>query len=489
MNLSEFFKSKKEFYEEASLQKIATNISSKDLLAAGLPTNGLYIIFDTETTGLNFKKDDLISEIALVAYDSNLNQIDHEVYHGAIKKYENLPDDKNPFKLIEQVKNELRGLIKGEDKINKLVIGVFKDLRKAPAFQAKDEFKRIFKKRMSIFLQKNHPEKQEELAANPRIRDLFFTLRKLITAAELRNVFKMTKFGKLKEPTEVSNEKELASKSVEFVNQLKQKYPDKVFIAVAHNYPYDHGMLKQAVTRTKGGLNKVNQIADQAGIEYPFDKFIDTAQFTRKIVNKLLLGAFIYYSRLYSITKDERYKNIALKIKPNLNNRMGTLAEYFKIPNLSWHTAFNDVQATAQILKYLIAMNSRVTSYFKETGKNKDLIENIQTELENFGNTEASGAKKPDFFDALRGDLYRKIHEDLYAEFSGIEKPSKTSGKETKDENIEYLKMLEKEFPGLGDMTSFLMKPKSKPKTAGDKENKPPAPFKPGSPEASQSVI
>lgn len=458
-NLSDFFKSKQELIQEASLAKIATNLSSKDFKSAGLPDNGLYFIFDTETTGLSLKGDDLITEMAIICYDSNLNEIENKLYHGAIKKYENLPDDKNPYKIIEQVKQELRGLIKGEDKINRLVIGVFSDLKKAESFTAQDKFKEVFKKRMSIFLQKNHPEKQDQLAASPRIRDLFFTLRKLVKASELKNIFKMTSFGKLKDPEEVKDEGELAQKSVEFVNSVMKENADKIAIVVAHNYPFDAKMLRQAVSRKQAQLANMNAKAEDMGIKYPFEKFIDTAHFTRKIINKLLLGIFIYYSRLYVMTKDERYKKIALKIKPNLNNIMGTLAEYFKVPNLSWHTAANDVRATAQILKYLIAMNSRVSMYFKD--KHKDIIEKIQTELEMLGNDEASGGKAPDFFDAMRGDLYRKTHEKLYAEFTGTTVEKKASNKETKDEKIEYLKMLSQEFPGLGNMHSFLEKPKS----------------------------
>lgn len=478
----------KELFNEASLAKMANNLTEKDFLAAGLPTNGLYFISDTETSGLNFKKDDLITEIAIIAFDSKLNEIPDTMHHSAIKKYDNLPDDKNPFKIIEEIKSNLRTLIKGEDKINRLVAGVFTDLRKAPAFTAKDAFKNIFKKRMSIFLQKNHPEKMEELAANPKIRDLYFQLRKIISAAELRNVFKMTKFGKLSEPTEVQNEQEMASGYVKFVNETIEKNSGKLPIVVAHNYPFDAMMMKQAVSRKQAQLTKINSEFEKAGIEYPFKKFIDTAQFARKIINKLLLSTFIYYSRMYLLTKDERYKKLAIKIKPTMNNRMGTLAQYFKIPNLSWHTAANDVRATAQILKYLIALNSRIVSYIKDPTINKEILQNIQTEISKEDGGEASGAKKPDFFDALRGDLYRKMHEKFYIEFTGIDISKPKKEYESKDEKIEYLTMLEKEFPGLGDISSFLKRAPKKDlsTTTSDKIAKP---FSPGSEEAKNSLI
>jgi DNA polymerase III epsilon subunit-like protein len=476
----------KELLSEASLAKIAGNLTDKDFLAAGLPTNGLYFISDTETSGLNFKQDDLITEIAIIAFDNRLNEIPDTMHHSAIKKAENLPDDKNPSKIIEQIKESLRPLVKGEDKINRLVMGVFKDLRKAPAFTAKDAFKNVFKKRMSIFLQKNHPEKMEELAANPRIRDLYFQLRKLITAAELRNVFKMTKFGKLTEPAEVQNEQEMAEGYVKFVNETISKHSSSLPIVVAHNYPFDALMMKQAVSRKQAQLTKVNSEFQKAGIEYPFKKFIDTAQFARKIINKLLLATFIYYSKMYVITKDERYKKMALKITPNMNNRMGTLAQYFKIPNLSWHTAANDVRATAQILKYLIALNSRITSYIKDPSINKEMLKNVQDEIDKADGGEASGAKKPDFFDALRGDLYRKMHEQLYAEFSGTEIKKKPSNYESKDEKIEYLTMLEKEFPGLGDISSFLKRAPKKFNNASDTQIKP---FAPEGEETKNSLI
>lgn len=481
--------------QEANLNKIATNLTAKDFAAAGLPTNGLYFVFDTETTGLNLSKEknDIITEIAILAYDSTLKEIPQTAYHGAIKKTENLPDEKNPAKIILEIKQGLQGLI-ADDKVNRLIMGVFKDLRKAPSFQGGDAFKEIFKKRMSIFLQKHYPEKADELAANPRMRNLYFELRKLVSAAELRNVLKMTKFGKLTEPTEAQTENELAENSVKFVNDLMAKHPEKLSVAVAHNYPYDKMMLNQAVGRKQAQLGKANQDAKLMGIEYPFEKFIDTAQFTRKIVNKLLLATFIYFSKLYVITKDERYKAIALKIKPNTNNRMGTLAAYFKIPNLSWHTAKNDVQATAAVLKYLIALNSRVASYVTSKEINKDLIKNVQDELDKMEGGEATGSKKPDFFDAMRGDLYRKMHEKLYAEFSGVAVVKKPSGKESKDDKIEYLDMLEREFPGLGDISSFLRNSKSsgssttssgggfKPKAASTPTTSAPASTKPLTP-------
>ena len=120
-------------------------------------STGTSFYYSINSDFVKVKQDDIITEIAILAYDSNLNEIPQSSYHGAIKKAENLPDNKNPAKIILEIKQGLQGLI-ADDKVNRLIMGVFKDLRKAPSFQGGDAFKEIFKKRMSIFLQKHYPD-------------------------------------------------------------------------------------------------------------------------------------------------------------------------------------------------------------------------------------------------------------------------------------------------------------------------------------------
>ena len=359
-----------------------TSASTKNILDDSIykivPKEAVFFVFDTETTGLNFFEDDEVTEVAVIAYDKNFNYIDR--YHASSKTTE----AKQPIKIIQKSIVKIQNILNIEEEAKELVIKIFKRYIKHKKMgNVKEEF---FYNELKRILE------SYKIDANFKsFKQVYYILSDIAGAYELKKILRMTKYGKIKVDVNEPSEMDMAKNFFQFIQNTIKKTETKHPIAVAHNYPYDYMMMRQAASR--------------AGIPYTLRTFIDTAQFSRKVMNKYVMVVFAYYFDKWKKTKDEKIAKILIKLKPIENNRMGTLTQFFSIPNLNWHTAKNDVEATAELLKYLFAMDARFKDFFV---KKPD----IQTIL---SDSEKKHDHK-DFFKAVN-QSYLYDHKNLWSEF------------------------------------------------------------------------
>ena len=404
------------------LDRITSGKVSKlhpDSIISKLPQDTLFLVFDTETTGLNMFGDDQVTEVAILAYDKKFNYVDR--YHASNPA----GPEKQPSVIVGKAAMKLNKIVPDlkMKEIQEFVLHVFK------------EYARYTKRGGQVGLEFMYPilqdmaEKHDIDPEGGQIKQMHRVMSDILSAHDIKKVMRMTKYGKVAVDTKEPNEQTMAKHFIEFVDQMSERSNN--LVAVAHNYPYDYQMMRQA--------------AGRAGLTYNLKKFIDTALLARKFAAKYIYATFMYYVEQWETEPSTRIEKLLKKLKPSANARMGTLAEYFAIPNLAWHTAKNDVEATAEILKYLLALDARFRDFFDGNQYIADRLSEMEAKYE-----KTKGGKDADFLQGMT-QPYLKAHKKEYSKFldeigESEEEPEK--GRSPYSIGKEYEKKYAEEFPG-----------------------------------------
>ncbi len=418
-------------YIEGRIEKGLYN----DTIIGKIPDNVIFFVFDTETTGLNMTHDDVITEIACLAYDKEFNKIDE--YHATVQ----LPEEKNPQIFIDRTYNSLHKIGLAKEEFDKILSDIEQHLGDE---KVKDygESELTHNLMMMIFNKiKGHFNKKAEFNGENYsdedkvlLKQIYGIIKPLMRGENIKSILKMTKYGQIKAGTHEPDESSMVHNFLNFIHKVtavKKGTP----VLVAHNFPYDYKMVRQAFTRA----NKV----------YEDMKFIDTAQITRYYAYRYSYLLYLYNKKKFEKTQDGKYLQDVFKFHPTGNARMGTLAQHYRIPNLNWHTAKNDVEATAQILKYLFAIDSYYKDYMnKKMGADEHFGE-IKNELDaendrqRFSIDRDTGdAKEVDWFSPLQ-NRYMSAHQEDFANFTESIRDTKIYLEHFKDVSNKYYQKLD----------------------------------------------
>ena len=80
-------------------------LNPDSLLRQIIPRDAVFFVFDTETTGLNMFKTDLVTEVAVIAYDRNFNFIDR--YHASAE----VPEEETPVAIANRAKQKFMRIL------------------------------------------------------------------------------------------------------------------------------------------------------------------------------------------------------------------------------------------------------------------------------------------------------------------------------------------------------------------------------------------
>ena len=431
----------------ANIEKYITGRIEKglynDTIIGKIPDNAIFFVFDTETTGLNMTHDDVITEIACLAYDKEFKNIDE--YHATVE----LPDEKNPQIFIDHTYNSLNKIGLKKEDFDRILSNVEQYLGKE---KVKDfgENEMTHTLMMMVFntIKGKRPKKvnfnQPDYDAEDKslLNQIYRIIKPLVKGENLRNILKMTKYGEVKAGVHEPDETSMVHNFLNFIHKVIA-VKNGVPILVAHNFPYDYKMVRQAFTRA----NKV----------YKDFKFIDTAQLTRYYAYRYSYLLYLYNKKKVIKSGEGEHLKELFKFHPVGNARMGTLAQHFQIPNLNWHTAKNDVEATAQILKYLFAMDVYYKDYlnkkmgtdehFKEIKDELDAETNrlryrtVETEDPETGEI-TTEQKEVDWFSPLN-NKFMSAHQEDFANFAEVVRDTKIYLEHFRQVSNKYYQKLE----------------------------------------------
>lgn len=424
-------------YIEGRIEKGLYN----DTIIGQIPDNTIFFVFDTETTGLNMSHDDVITEIACLAYDKEFKKIDE--YHATVE----LPEEKNPQIFIDHTYNSLNkiGLSKGEfDRILSNVEHYLSD-EKVKDYGENElthtmmmmVFNSIKGNHNRVQFNKEEYDNEDKLLLN----QIYRIIKPLVKGENLKSILKMTKYGETVAGVHEPDETSMVHNFLNFIHKVTA-VKSGVPVLVAHNFPYDYKMVRQAFTRA----NKV----------YKDFKFIDTAQLTRYYAYRYSYLLYLYNKKKVAMSGDKKYLPEVFKFHPVGNARMGTLAQHFRIPNLNWHTAKNDVEATAEILKYLFAIDAYYKDYMNKKMGTDEHFNEIKDELDTvhnahkYRNVEVDDPetgetrveqREVDWFSPLN-NRYMTSHQEDFANFTESIRDSKIYLEHFKEVSNRYYKKL-----------------------------------------------
>ena len=351
--------------------------------------NLIFIVFDTETTGLttHFGKDksgkekvrDQIYELAATAYNNNFEVLKNGTLHLKLD-LDRLDYNKNPKKIIEQIKKYHKDIT--ESNIKSLMNSFLKRL---DGFKFDTEgFKEDIKKEL--------PEKDEKQVTI--LASMFknaFNIERLMTMTKAeKDKFKRLEGWSGREPGEdykverKKSETAIIEEFLRFINRIKKEYPEAKVYVVAQNLPYDKGMVegelldrnrkqlenilkfslkgdqKKSITAIKNELKKrtFGHTTRKAKLKIgkAFEFSLDTQDVFKKLIKgekprQRILKAF--YERIREKTGIRSKKLEKILDNPKNSVSLGFLGRIAK--NKDWHTATNDVYVTIKATKNWLA--------------------------------------------------------------------------------------------------------------------------------------
>ncbi len=459
-----------------------------DSVAVRLPSNSIFLFFDTETTGLNKNKNDSIHELAMIATDRSMNEIETCQIKAKV------PDHQRWDYHLQTAIVYLRDVFSDEE-IKKIFWAFIRRLVRAKNYNKKQSSDDKVTELSSYHVLYNflceYISAQGMSPGDRILEPVYKGLLAFIRAYEYYWVLKLTKYDH-GEIGRLENDKQLSDEFVAFTRHLFEVHRGKdVMTLVGQNVGFDIVMVSQTMM-VGGGLPHVeySQLFDL--------QFLDTAMMMRKYINKYNLIEFIYHHKQWQnsartiVRRDEDLANTAMRYQPIRKNKLGYVSDFFDIPNEAWHTALNDVRVTVNVMKTLLAydlMMCEVISANPEMQEIKETVENMKSSparylipkkhfeslktdidqnrvdvmkladiIEEIEEKSEEGAAKKIFkeqnFVHQTVDPYRRHHVSLYKKFLsniGIDEESDDfEFNEPTDENREeeFKEKIEKEFPG-----------------------------------------